>query len=112
MLKQIGLGVSLAAIDTVHTAGSAMTTNVVTDLRIDGDGFFAVKASLDQVDAPYLTRAGNFTIDANRNLVNAEGFMLWVLMVLDQLYIPEDIVSFSIAQNGDIIGVNANGEHG
>ena len=26
--QQVGLGVSVAAIDTVHTAGSAMTTNV------------------------------------------------------------------------------------
>ena len=26
--KQVGLGVSVAAIDTIHTPGSAMTTNV------------------------------------------------------------------------------------
>ena len=70
--QQVGLGVSLAAIDTVHTAGSAMTTNVATDLRVNGDGFFAV-GTTEQVDAPYLTRSGNFTVDANRNLVNAEG---------------------------------------
>lgn len=37
--QQVGLGVSLASIDTIHTAGSAMTTNVPTDLRINGDGF-------------------------------------------------------------------------
>ena len=35
--------------------------------------------------------------------------MSWVLKVLVRLYIPDDIVSFSIAQNGDIIGVNADG---
>src|SRR6478752_2763425 len=40
--KQIGLGVSVSAIDTIHTPGSAMTTNVPTDVRIDGDGFFVV----------------------------------------------------------------------
>ena len=37
-----------------------MTTNVATDLRIDGDGFFAVSPTATQ-EVPYLTRAGNFT---------------------------------------------------
>src|SRR5690606_29478490 len=46
--KQIGLGVALSATDTIHTAGSAMTTNVATDVRIDVDGFFAVRSSEDQ----------------------------------------------------------------
>lgn len=38
--KQIGLGVSIGSIDTLHTGGSAMTTNNPLDMRIDGDGFF------------------------------------------------------------------------
>lgn len=38
--KQIGLGVSIGSIDTIHLGGSAMTTHEPTDLRIDGDGFF------------------------------------------------------------------------
>jgi flagellar hook protein FlgE len=105
--KQIGLGVTIAAIDTIHTPGSAMTTNVITDLRIDGDGFFAVIASDDQ-EVPYLTRAGNFTLDAERKLVNASGFM-----VLDSegepIILDEEIVAFSIAQDGEIIAVNADG---
>lgn len=72
--KQIGLGVTIASIDTLHTPGSAMTTNVPTDLRIDGDGFFAVSSG---DGAPtYLTRAGNFTLDANRQLVNADGMFV------------------------------------
>ena len=36
--------------------------------------------------------------------------MLWVLKVQVLLYIPDDIVSFSIAQNGDIIGVKCRWE--
>lgn len=63
--KQIGLGVSIGSIDTVHTAGSAMTTNVPTDLRIDGDGFFLIKLSGDQ-ETPFLTRAGDFHVDAQK----------------------------------------------
>ncbi|KRE83181.1 flagellar basal-body rod protein FlgG [Paenibacillus sp. Soil766] len=106
--QQVGLGVSIAAIDTVHTAGSAMTTNVVTDLRVNGDGFFAV-GTVEQA-TPFLTRAGNFTVDPNRNLVNSEGLHVMGAEDAGPIVIPEGIVSFSIAQNGDIIGVNADGE--
>lgn len=105
--KQIGLGVTLAGIDTIHTPGSAMTTNVVTDLRIDGDGFFAVKTSPDQA-SPYLTRAGNFTLDAARQLVNSDG--LFVLSTDGApITLEDDVTAFSISQDGEIISVRADG---
>jgi flagellar hook protein FlgE len=104
--KQIGLGVTVAAIDVIHAPGSAMTTNQVTDLRIDGDGFFAV-SSADGVPT-YLTRAGNFTIDSARNLVNADG-----MHVLDTggapIRLDAAVVAFSISQNGEIIAINETG---
>ncbi len=102
--KQVGLGSTVSSIDTIHTPGSAMTTNVVTDLRVDGDGFFAVTPSTDS-DEVYLTRAGNFTIDAERKLVNAEGM---VVMGADGSPIPpldDTVTAFSIDQNGRIISV-------
>ncbi len=103
--KQIGLGVALSSIDTIHTPGSAMTTNVPTDLRIDGDGFFVVRAGEGN---NYLTRAGNFTVDTNRNLVNADG-----LQVLDSegaaITIPDGVTAFSIANDGTIIAVQEDG---
>jgi len=105
--KQVGLGVTIGSIDTVHTPGSAMTTNVVTDLRIDGDGFFAVTASEDQ-DIPYLTRAGNFTLDGNRQLVTGDGLFVQNVgggnIVLD-----EEVTAFTIAQDGTIIAIGADG---
>jgi len=105
--KQVGLGVTIGSIDTVHTPGSAMTTNVVTDLRIDGDGFFAISASEDQ-EIPYLTRAGNFTLDGNRQLVTADGMFVQAAgggnIVLD-----EEVTAFSIAQDGSIIAIGADG---
>jgi flagellar hook protein FlgE len=105
--KQIGLGVTIGAIDTIHTPGSAMTTNVVTDLRIDGDGFFAVKTNEDQ-EIPYLTRAGNFSLDAGRRLVNADG--MFVMGTDDApITVDETITAFSISQSGEIIGVSAAG---
>ncbi|RUS46369.1 flagellar basal body rod protein FlgG [Cohnella sp. AR92] len=110
--KQVGLGVSVAAIDTVHTAGSAQTTNVATDLRIDGDGFFVVSPNGDPENA-YLTRAGNFTLDANGWLVNADG--MYVLDAEGGAPIQintEEVTAFSISQNGGIIPVDANGNGG
>lgn len=99
--KQIGLGVSVGSIDTLHLAGSAMTTNNPTDLRIDGDGFFLVKMSEDQ-EVPFLTRAGDFHIDSARNLVTSDG--LFVLSSDDEVInIDEAVTSFSIAQDGTII---------
>ncbi|WP_308639250.1 flagellar basal body rod protein FlgG [Paenibacillus silvisoli] len=108
--KQVGLGVAIAAIDTIHTPGSAMTTNVPTDVRIDGDGFFAVSPTGDGGAAPFLTRAGNLTLDAAGQLVNGDG--MFVLdanggpIVLD----PAEVKSFSISQDGSIITVGADGQ--
>lgn len=105
--KQVGLGVAIASIDTLHTPGSAMTTNNVTDLRIDGDGFFLVSPSED-VETAYLTRAGNFTLDANRSLVTWDG-----MYVLDvdggPIQLDEEVTAFSISQDGTIIAINADG---
>lgn len=107
--KQIGLGVSVGAIDTIHTPGSAMTTNVVTDLRIDGDGFFALSATPDNASGkPYLSRAGNFTLDANRRLVNADG--LFVLNTQGAaITLDPAVTAFSISQSGEIVSVGADG---
>lgn len=104
--KQIGLGSTISAIDTIHTQGSAMTTNVPTDLRIAGDGFFMVKAPGDN-GATYLTRAGNFSLDANRNLVNAEG--LKVLGTNGPIQLADTVTAFTISQDGTIVAVNADG---
>lgn len=104
--KQIGLGGAIGAIDTIHTPGSAMTTNVVTDLRIDGDGFFVVSPT--EGGPQYLTRAGNFTLDANRQLVNDSG-MFVLAEGGDIIALDEEITAFSIAQDGSIIAIGADG---
>lgn len=99
--KQIGLGVSIGSIDTMHTPGSAMTTHNPTDLRIDGDGFFMVKLSEDQ-EVPFLTRAGDFHVDVARNLVTSDG-MLVLDSAGDPIQLGDDVTAFTIALNGAII---------
>ncbi|WP_017813682.1 MULTISPECIES: flagellar basal body rod protein FlgG [Paenibacillus] len=105
--QQVGLGVKTSSIDTLHLAGSAQTTNNPTDLRIDGDGFFAIKLSADQ-EVPYLTRAGDFHVDASRQLVTSDG-----AFVVDNggapIQIDEGAVSFSIQNNGTLLYTMADG---
>ncbi|QAY65606.1 flagellar basal body rod protein FlgG [Paenibacillus protaetiae] len=104
--KQVGLGVAAASISTVHTQGSAMTTNDGKDLRIDGDGFFVVQANGDS--EMLLTRAGNFTLDANRQLVTADGY--YVLSTDGTpITLDEDVTSFSISQDGNVMATTADG---
>jgi len=104
--KQVGLGVSIASIDTLHLPGSAMTTNQPTDLRIDGDGFFVVSAGADT--EMLLTRAGNFTIDANRQLVTADGYFV-LSADGEPIILDEAITAITIGQDGVINGITADG---
>lgn len=99
--KQVGLGVSVSSIDTLHLPGSAMTTNNPTDLRINGDGFFLVKMN-DAQEVPYLTRAGDFHIDANRNLVTADGFFVGNAGG-DPITLEDNVTAVSISQDGTIV---------
>ncbi len=64
--KQVGLGMQVAAIDTIHTQGSLQTTGVKTDLAIQGEGFFILRAG----DENFYTRAGAFGVDSEGFLVN------------------------------------------
>src|SRR5919109_3393457 len=53
--------------------GLFQQTASVTDLAVQGQGFFVVSGADDGV---YLTRAGSFVRDGDGNLVNAAGFTL------------------------------------
>lgn len=53
--------------------GNLQHTSSVTDLAVNGDGFFIVTNS---AGTPYLTRAGSFVPDGDGNLVNSAGYKL------------------------------------
>ncbi|MFI3231228.1 MAG: flagellar hook protein FlgE [bacterium] len=67
--QQVGLGSNVGSVVTVHTQGAAQRTDYGSDLMIDGDGFFIIQS----VDGYSFTRAGVFEVDANGNLVDANG---------------------------------------
>jgi flagellar hook protein FlgE len=64
--KQVGLGMQIAAIDTIFTQGSLQTSGVKTDVAIQGEGFFVLREG----DVDMYTRAGAFGLDENGTLVN------------------------------------------
>ena len=70
--SQIGRGVELTKVDTLFQQGSFSTTENITDMAIDGSGFFAVR----NTNGTFFTRAGNFHFDAGGNLVNPDGLVL------------------------------------
>lgn len=105
---QIGLGSQVASIEMAFSAGSPMTTNLPTDLSIEGDGFFAVRGAED--GPVYYTRAGNFTRDANGTLVNSQGMKVQAAGG-GQIDIPRaEYTSYSIGKDGRVTGVTPEGE--
>ncbi|MGN5482282.1 flagellar hook protein FlgE [Campylobacter coli] len=92
---QIGLGVSVSSTTRIHSQGSVQTTNKNTDVAIDGDGFFMV--SDDGGLTRYLTRDGDFKLDAYGNFVNNAGFVVqgwninWDTQSIDSSRTPQNI---------------------
>lgn len=64
--NDIGGGVKIVDVETDYASSSLRETGIPTDFAVNGDGFFQVRGKDGGV---YLTRAGNFTIDARGRLV-------------------------------------------
>jgi flagellar hook protein FlgE len=80
--KQVGLGMVIASIDTIHTQGSLQTTGVMTDLAVQGEGFFI----LQDGEKRFFTRDGSFGIDRDGLLVDpANGLRVqgWQAITID-----------------------------
>jgi len=93
---QVGHGVKVAATQKIFTQGSLQSTGNVSDVAIEGEGFF--RALL--YDGTYgYTRDGAFKIDSNGQLVTSNGYR-----VMPEVVLPEGFVrdSLSISQDGRI----------
>ncbi|MDX8432925.1 flagellar hook protein FlgE [Mesorhizobium sp. M4B.F.Ca.ET.215.01.1.1] len=66
-------GVTTTIRSAISSQGVLQYTTSVSDLAVNGDGFFVVQ---DPSGTPYLTRAGAFVADAQGRLVNAAGYQL------------------------------------
>ncbi|ALF10157.1 flagellar basal body rod protein FlgG [Parageobacillus thermoglucosidasius] len=125
--KQVGLGMQLAAIDTVHTQGSTQPTGRPLDLAISGDGFFVLGEKNGSTPNPddltnlLYTRSGNFYLDAGDNpnnttnldndfryIVSADGRYL-LGTNNERIGIPKSAQSVSIGSDGTVSYVDSTG---
>jgi flagellar hook protein FlgE len=81
--RQVAGGVTAYAQSTISTSGTVTASTVATNMAINGDGFFSVQAATGTVDNQPVfsgitdyTRAGDFQVNANGNLVNGAGYYL------------------------------------
>ncbi len=96
--SDIGRGVQFWGTSPLWTQGSLENTGSATDLAINGKGFFMVN---DASGASYYTRAGQFYLDENGDMVNPDGYILqgWEIDAngnlgnLTDISIPGDRVS-------------------
>jgi flagellar basal-body rod protein FlgG len=85
---QMGHGVKVAATQRMFTQGPLQETENVSDLAINGEGFFRVK----MYDGSYAyTRDGAFKVDSDGRLVTSNGY--WVLpdIVMPRGFLPDSI---------------------
>ena len=81
--SQVAGGVTALSQQTLTTGGTVSASTVATNMAINGDGFFSVQKPTSTVDNQPVfngvtdyTRAGDFQVNANGNLVNGAGYYL------------------------------------
>ena len=69
----IGQGSRVASVQKMMTQGALLGTGSSTDLAIKGNGFFCVKGSASGITGNFYSRAGQFHLDKDGQLVNEAG---------------------------------------
>ncbi len=90
----IGLGVRPTSVSKIFSQGNFKETQANLDVAITGNGFFQIQ--MPDGTTSY-TRNGSFKLDANGNIVNADGYLL-----LPQITVPQDAVQVSIGTDGTV----------
>lgn len=91
---EVGHGVKLVATNKNFDQGTIVATGNPLDVMIEGDGFFQLRMPDGTIK---YTRDGSFKLDADRNVVTAEGYRLEPALV-----IPEDALEVAVSRDGII----------
>jgi flagellar basal-body rod protein FlgG len=91
---QVGLGTHASSNEIIFTEGSFSETDNPLDLVIQGNGFFQVLQPSGELA---YTRAGQFQLDQNGNVVTSSGMALQ-----PQITIPADAQAVTIASDGTV----------
>ncbi len=91
---QIGAGVKTGSVYRITEQGSLSQTGNKLDLAINGRGFFQIL--LPSGETGY-TRAGNFSVNQDGQLVTTQGYL-----VQPQVTIPQDATDVTISPTGQV----------
>lgn len=91
VVSQVGTGARISSVQNILTQGSFESTEVPTDMAINGRGYFQVVRPNN--GSTYYTRAGQFLLDS-------EGYMVSPL--------GDRLQGYNIDENGDILAVPEN----
>lgn len=98
---QVGVGVKAGSVYRVTEQGSVTQTQNLYDVAVQGEGYFIIQLP-DGRDA--YTRAGNFSLSADGQLVTKDGFT-----VAPGVSVPQDAVGVSINRQGVVQAIMADG---
>lgn len=101
---QIGHGVKVSGVQRIFTQGDRTQTGRDLDLVIDGDGFFQVQRTGGET---VYTRDGAFKLDAQGNVVTAQGFQL-----IPGVQVPSDTIALTILDDGTVSALIAGDTQG
>lgn len=91
---QVGLGVKTSSVQKIFVQGDLNNTGNQLDVAIEGDGFFQVQSPEGEI---FYTRAGNFQLDQNGQLVTSDGYL-----VDPTITIPPDALKVTVAADGTV----------
>ncbi|MDT3719882.1 flagellar basal-body rod protein FlgG [Pseudomonas oryzihabitans] len=91
---QLGTGVRIVGTQKTFTQGSLQTTEQPLDMAVNGHGFFQVQMPDGTTN---YTRDGSFHLDANGQIVTANGFP-----VQPAITVPADTQTFTVGQDGTV----------
>jgi len=91
---QIGAGVKAGSVYRITEQGSPTQTGGTYDMAIDGRGYFQILMPSGETA---FTRAGNFAVNGEGQLVTDDGYE-----VQPNISIPQDAVDVSISKSGQV----------
>lgn len=97
---QVGMGTMPVGVHKEFMQGDFQQTENELDIAIEGKGFFKVISNEEEL----YTRSGNFKLDANRNIVTANGDKLQ-----PEITIPVDTLSVKIDSDGTVTAFDPDG---
>jgi flagellar basal-body rod protein FlgG len=98
---EIGMGVKPVSSQKIFSQGDYQQTGNPFDWAIEGDGFFQID---DGSGNTVFSRAGNFQINRDGNVCNAEG-----LLLVPSLNVPQGTVVVTVDKGGQVTATDSQG---